>query len=138
MTGYAADPLFELPAPPPGPGPRRVRVAGDLYHGRVPDGAIYVGRGAPGLATSRYANPHRVGDCRTCHRRHDQDDAVSAYARDLAGQPDLVDAARWELPGRDLACWCRLDGGPCHADVLLLVAAGVDPLAALERTGGRG
>ncbi len=24
-----------------------------------------------------------------------------------------------ELRGRDLACWCPLDGGPCHADVLL-------------------
>jgi hypothetical protein len=25
-------------------GPRRVRVAGDLFHGRVPPGAVYVGR----------------------------------------------------------------------------------------------
>jgi hypothetical protein len=29
--------------------------------------------------------------------------------------------ARRELRGRDLACWCSLDG-PCHADVLLKVA----------------
>jgi len=28
---------------------------------------------------------------------------------------------RRELAGRDLACWCPLDG-PCHADVLLAVA----------------
>ena len=27
-----------------------------------------------------------------------------------------------ELAGRDLACWCPLDG-PCHADVLLALAA---------------
>lgn len=26
------------------------------------------------------------------------------------------------LAGRDLACWCRLDGGPCHADILLCLA----------------
>ena len=27
-----------------------------------------------------------------------------------------------ELRGKNLACWCRLDGKPCHADALLLVA----------------
>jgi hypothetical protein len=27
-----------------------------------------------------------------------------------------------ELRGRDLACWCPLDGKPCHADVLLDLA----------------
>ena len=26
------------------------------------------------------------------------------------------------LTGHDLACWCPLDGGPCHADVLLELA----------------
>jgi hypothetical protein len=33
----------------------------------------------------------------------------------------LRDAARRELRGKNLACWCPLDG-PCHADVLLEVA----------------
>lgn len=35
-----------------------------------------------------------------------------------------------ELAGRDLACWCPLDG-PCHADVLLELAnaAGAQPRA---------
>ena len=27
-----------------------------------------------------------------------------------------------DLQGRDLACWCPLDGGACHGDVLLLLA----------------
>jgi hypothetical protein len=27
-----------------------------------------------------------------------------------------------ELRGKDLACWCALDGKPCHADILLAVA----------------
>jgi hypothetical protein len=31
-----------------------------------------------------------------------------------------VDVRR-ELKGKNLACWCPLDG-PCHADVLLRVA----------------
>lgn len=26
------------------------------------------------------------------------------------------------LEGRDLACWCPLDGGACHADILLALA----------------
>lgn len=110
-----------------------MRVTGDLYHGRIPDGAIYLGRGAPGLAASQYANRHRAGDCHTCLAHHDQGDAVAAYSRDLARHLELVDAARRELAGRDLACWCRLDARPCHADVLLLVATGVDPLTAYAR-----
>ena len=104
--------------------PRRVVVAGDLFHGRVPAGALYVGRAAPGLPGSPWANPHRVGRCRTCSVasvvEHDQADAVRAYARDLAGAPGRVGRARVELAGRDLACWCR--SGPCHADVLLQAA----------------
>jgi hypothetical protein len=43
-----------------------------------------------------------------------------------------VAAARRELAGADLACWCRA-GEACHADVLLAVAAGADPLST---TGG--
>ena len=27
-----------------------------------------------------------------------------------------------DLAGKDLACWCRLDGGACHADILLCLA----------------
>lgn len=100
------------------PAPRRVRVTGDLFHGRVPDGAVYVGRPAPGLPGSRYANPHKVGTCRACGLVHDQADAVAAYGRHLDESPDLIVAARTELVGQNLACWCGLDL-PCHGDVLL-------------------
>ena len=34
--------------------------------------------------------------------------------------PD-IDDIRYELRGKDLACWCPLDE-PCHADVLLEIA----------------
>jgi hypothetical protein len=103
--------------------PRRVRVVGDLFHGRVPTGAVYVGRPAPGLRGSRYANPHKAGDCRACGERHDPAGAVAAYARHLERHPDLVATARVELAGRDLACWCR-PGQPCHVDVLAARLAG--------------
>jgi hypothetical protein len=103
--------------------PRRVRVAGDLFHGRVPDGAVYVGRAAPGLKASPWLNPHRVGvPCKRCGGViHDRAEAVACYREDLAANPELAEAARRELAGWDLACWCPLDL-PCHADVLLEVA----------------
>jgi hypothetical protein len=117
-----------------GRAPIRVRVAGDLFHGRLPQRpgipVVYVGRGAPGLPASRYANRHRVGACRICRHEHDQAGAVAAYARDLAEQPDLVAAARAELAGVDLACWCRLEAR-CHVDVLLRVVAGADPVRSI-------
>ena len=112
--------------------PRRVRVLGDLYHGLIPEGAVYVGRAAPGLPASRYANPHRVGSCRRCGREHDQADAVAAYADYLDRQPDLVVAARGDLAEVDVACWCRENVLLCHGEVLLRVAAGAAPRAALE------
>lgn len=88
------------------PDPRRVRVEGDLFHGRVPDGAVYVGRAAPGLPRSPYANPFRGPG------------AVERYRLKLLAEPALAAEAALELAGRDLACWCPLDQ-PCHADELL-------------------
>lgn len=93
----------------------RVRVQGDLWHGRVPEGAVYVGRAAPGLKASPYCNPFKV-------KEHGAE-ALQLYAQHLAARPELLDAARRDLAGLDLACWCRLDE-PCHADVLLRLVAG--------------
>lgn len=49
--------------------------------------------------------------------------AVKAYRAWLnqPAQSALLDAARIELRGKNLACWCR-SGSPCHADVLLEIA----------------
>jgi uncharacterized protein DUF4326 len=92
-------------------GMRRVQVAGDLYHGQVPAQAVYVGRAAPGLPASRYASPYPA----KTYGRHD---AVRLYRDYLTAQPGLIEAARAELAGRDLACWCP-PGQACHADVLI-------------------
>lgn len=107
--------------------PRRVRVQGDLFHGRVPPGAVYVGRAAPGLKASPYANPHSIGGtngCRMCSGRiHDLDEALWLYGLHLDHTPDLVQQARTDLAGRDLACWCAVPAPDepdlCHAAVLL-------------------
>jgi hypothetical protein len=74
----------------------------------MPQGAVYVGR--PG----RWGNPYPVAE-------HGPVEAVALYRVWLLERPDLLAAARAELAGRSLACWCS-PGAPCHADVLLDLA----------------
>lgn len=80
---------------------------------RKPVGAVVVAR------PSRWGNPFRVGV------DGDRAECVARYraALDAGDLPFGVGDVRRELAGRDLACWCR-PGEPCHADVLLDVAAG--------------
>jgi hypothetical protein len=51
----------------------------------------------------------------------DAEAAVRRFRLCLAGDEASHYAARKELTGRDLACWCEL-GAPCHGDVLLELA----------------
>ena len=92
---------------------RKRRVSAD-----IPPGAIYVGR------PTKWGNPWRVDDSLS------REEAVILYRMELVGAgrieyhlsdqitPEIV---RRELRGKDLVCWCPLDG-PCHADVLLELA----------------
>jgi hypothetical protein len=91
---------------------RRVRVTGDLFHGQVPDRAVYVGRAAPGLRRSPCANPFPV-------KTYGLAESLRRYRVHAEGFDMAV--LRRDLTGRDLACWCPLDR-PCHADVLLELA----------------
>jgi hypothetical protein len=36
----------------------------------------------------------------------------------------LMQSAEADLAGRDIACWCALDGGACHGDIWLHLANG--------------
>lgn len=58
----------------------------------------------------------------------DRAHAVALYRESAARDPALVAAARAELRGKNLACWCPLPepGEPdhCHAAVLLEIANG--------------
>lgn len=103
---------------------RRVQVGGDFFRPTLPPGAVYIGRAAPGLPGSPWANPHRIAKPCTADRCagavHDRHSALAEYRADL---PAIAPQARGELAGRDLACWC----GPrdlCHGDLLLIVANG--------------
>ena len=93
------------------PPPRRVRLGGYPKRPRVPVGAVSV------AYPSKWCNPYRP-------RKRSAEanaQAVNQYRQHLDRQPRLQAAAREELAGRDLACWCSPDL-PCHADVLLEVA----------------
>ncbi|MFL0393527.1 DUF4326 domain-containing protein [Streptomyces albus] len=99
---------------------------------RAPEGAIYVGRG------SRWGNPYRItrrgNHWHVCHddgvnepafdsETGARTAALKAYRAYLLDDAELARAARRELAGRDLMCWCPLDR-PCHAGVLLEIANG--------------
>jgi hypothetical protein len=117
---------------------------------RAPAGAVYVGRGSrwgnpctqirmPALDGSEWEREGRLG--KTSGQRHafvhpdktitwhlvqdaTPEQAVAMYRRWLADRRDLAAAAREQLAGRDLMCWCPPDR-PCHADVLLELANGL-------------
>ena len=103
----------------------RVRMIGNLWHGRVPEGAVYIGRACPGHKRSFWHNPFRVGHPMPAAfgtgTVRDRAHAVELYERLVAFVPAYRDRARRELAGVDLACWCPLDAA-CHGDVLLRLA----------------
>lgn len=76
-----------------------------------------------------FGNPYTVADARRAGFKGDdralRETVVSLFANAMAkGLPVVA----WhlehlhELRGKNLACWCPLDGGACHADVLLELA----------------
>jgi len=87
---------------------KRVKVTGDLFHGKIPEGAVYIGRGAPGLKASPYRNPFTL-------KKHGAA-AQRLFVEYLDARQELVEQARRELTGKDLACWCAADAPWCHAD----------------------
>jgi Domain of unknown function (DUF4326) len=91
------------------PKPRRLQLS-RKKGARLPQDAVVVAR------PTKWGNPYRPD-------KMSRAAAVAKYRRDLLAGRLRVSAAdaRRELAGRDLACWCPLDG-PCHADVLMEIA----------------
>lgn len=75
---------------------------------KLPAGAVYVGR------PTKWGNPFVNG------RDGGREEVVRKFERWLMANPKLVEEAKQELRGKDLACWCA----PlrCHAEVLERVA----------------
>ena len=99
--------------------PRRVQLR-RTKGWRMPPNTVKVDR------STRYGNPFRAGDpgVADAHasiamfRRALDDGSLTRNAPD---SPFRCEHLRAALRGKNLACWCALDG-PCHADVLLEIA----------------
>lgn len=86
--------------------PRRIQLSRKRGW-RKPPNTIVVAR--PG----KWGNPFRVTPERS------QAAAVAQFEAWLKGDGlEILNAARIELRGKNLACWCK-PSEPCHADVLL-------------------
>jgi hypothetical protein len=83
------------------------RVLNKRIHG-IPPGAVYVGR------PTKFGNPFSISP--TCSREQ----VIKRYALHLRNRPELVEAIKNELRGKDLVCWCAPQA--CHADILLKIA----------------
>ena len=69
---------------------------------------VYIGR------PSKFGNPFVIGHNIT------RADAIAMYEKWLRSQPALIEAAKRELRGKSLVCWCA--PLPCHGDVLMRIA----------------
>lgn len=80
----------------------------------VPPDAAYVGR------PTKWGNPFVVG------KDGGRGECVKLYREWMTYQPGLRAAARDELAGRDLVCWCQCPSdhmpNACHATVLVEIA----------------
>lgn len=85
----------------------------------------------PGPHTIAVAEPSNWASLACSATADDQRSAAIAdYAVRIAGRPDLLAAARAELAGKDLGCYCP-DDLPCHRDVLIDLAQPSGDLFAL-------
>jgi glutaminase len=109
------------------PMPNRVPVPGPWRYHELPPGTVYIGRNCFGYPRSPFYNPYPVPkpgetitvtvDGETVQVR-DRDHSIDLYVRYLDHHPELDERGRTELPGRDLACWCK-PYERCHGDALI-------------------
>ena len=78
---------------------------------------VYIGR------PSKWGNPFTIG----CDGS--REDVIAKFERYILSNPKLLAAAKIELRGKSLCCWCAPLA--CHGDVLLRLANGT-PGAALS------
>ena len=86
-----------------------------VVHINVEPYDVYIGRG------SKWGNPFtHLKNTSAPYPVDSREDAIRAYEHWIRGQPELIAAAKKELRGKILACWCKpLD---CHGDILLRIA----------------
>jgi hypothetical protein len=94
----------------------RVRIHNWTEIEQLPPNTVYVGRSPKGEVNEEYpwGNPYKV-------KEHGLKKSLRLHDKYLERSPELVQRIKSELPGKNLACWCKL-GEPCHADILLKIA----------------
>lgn len=75
---------------------------------RVSQNGVYIGR------PSKFGNPFVIG------QHGDRAQVIKRFEEWLLAQPKLVEAAKQELRGKNLVCWCAPLA--CHGDVLMRIA----------------
>lgn len=75
------------------------------YTDGLPRGSVYIGR------PSKWGNPFPLRSFKS------REDCIEAYREWLMTKPELIEAAKKELKGKDLVCFCAPK--KCHGDVLL-------------------
>lgn len=88
--------------------PHTPRVYNRLNGPVAPAGAVFIGR------PSKWGNPYIIG------KHGDRTAVIEQYRTYLLLHPELYIAARTELRGRDLVCFCSPLA--CHGDILLEIA----------------
>lgn len=72
---------------------------------------VYIGR------PSKWGNPFsHLPDTLAKFKVATRQEAIARYREWIVSQPELVEAARRELAGKVLGCWCKPQA--CHGDVL--------------------
>jgi len=77
---------------------------------------IYIGRG------SKWGNPFsHIPNSSAPYPVDSREDAIRAYEDWIFNQPELLEAAKRELKGKVLGCFCKPTYS-CHGDILLKIA----------------
>lgn len=73
-----------------------------------PNNAVYIGRG------SKWGNPYII------NQHGNRAEVIAKYRSYLSEHPELIAAAKVELAGKNLICFCAPHA--CHGDILLEIA----------------
>jgi hypothetical protein len=79
------------------------------------DRDVYIGR------PTKWGNPFVIG------RDGNRQQVIEKFDRWVVNQPELMEAAKHELKGKRLVCWCAPE--LCHGDTLAAIADGRFPHA---------
>ncbi len=80
---------------------------------------VYIGRAGKGR-DGYFGNPHPIGFCKICKRKHDREDCLKEYKRyfweRINSDNEFLERVR-NLEGKILGCFCKPEN--CHGDIIV-------------------